>query len=170
MSENTTKNAEAVRVAYAGITGENIQLEGVKEHALSFHDFLEEWGKKKSDGVAITVYFIIYEFDAEGAKKVAGYALTVFESENNEPLDEAERSYKAETANMLIGAYLGSLSNLSGQNLRASIQPIFKSTVQNAAGILKNQLFKGNKEKRLALTEIHLKNHHKAQLYLLLKT
>lgn len=190
-NEFIQKSAEATREAYAKIVKEEVSLGEVKVSTTSFKDFLQGFSQQ-SERTVVLVYFILYRLESE-SKEIAGNALVIFDpvrgrsskddrrvsegdsasngvdGSDNTPLDERERSRLAEVGNMLIGAYLGSLSNLSDANLRASIQPIFKSTITQAAGLLENQLFRGDKEEEFSLVEIQLTNKGRVSLYVFLK-
>lgn len=167
-NEQIKQSAKAVKEAYGKIMNQEISLADVKTSKISFKNFLVQLQKEPLN-IIVMVYFIIYQFE-KGTPQVAGNALIIFGATNDTPLDEAERSRLAEIGNILIGKYLGCLSDLTGRNLRASIQPIFKTMTTEAIKILEDQLFRGDLDEELSLTEINLNNKkEKTNLYIFIK-
>jgi ribosomal protein L17 len=166
--QQTLTAAESTCKAYESFTKDMIALTKVETVKSSFSQFLTTFSTLETPAV-IVVYFAVYKVDANNKQQVAGYALVVLESDAESGMNEEKRSTMAETANILVGTYLASISNQSNQSLMASIQPIFKSTTGEAAKILQNQLFHGDTNKELNLTSIEMMDGFKTRLYVLLE-
>jgi hypothetical protein len=165
--EQTVKAAESACRAYESFTKEMMALTGVNTVQSSFSQFLSTFTTLDLPAV-IVVYFVVYRIGVDNKQEVAGYCVVVLESDGETQMEEDKRGITAETANVLVGTYLSSISNQSDQSLRASIQPIFKSSPDEAAKILQNQLFHGDTDKEMDLTSIEIMDGSKTRLYVLL--
>lgn len=168
-SEFIQKSAEATREAYQKVVEEEVDLGEVKSSKISFAKYLEEFNQQPPRTI-VMVYFIIYRLSKD-SKDVAGNAIIALDTDNDESFEEEQRSYMAEIGNILIGAYLSSLSDLSGDNLRVSapLQAVLKGSTSEAAKILEHQLFRGDKEDELFLAEISLQNKVRTSLHVFLR-
>jgi len=156
--ENSSK---AVADAYSKLTGGSVSLDKVGNSPLSFSTFLEEFSGDP-EKIVIVVYFLIYRLTGDTNKEPAGYALVSFDSDSKEFINEDKRSYLAEVANISIGAYLSSLSDLTVDNFRVStpIQAVVQGNTQTVSDTLRYQLFKGDLDKELSLTTIGLQKNN----------
>jgi len=147
MDKTITNSADASKKAYAKLLGREVNLTRLTSEQATFGEFLEEFGKRQ-DASVVLAYYLIYKTQAD-KKEVVGSAVVVFNS--------VDRLKGAEIGNILVGSYLSQFSNLSGQNLRASVnQAIFESGPQEAAKIVKYELFKGKLDKKKQLTSMEL--------------
>jgi len=137
-------SANASKAAYAKMLGKEVQLKNLTTTTTTFTRFVDEFAQRQEPSLVVA-YYLIYQLKAD-KKEVVGSATAVFNLVGS--------SKGAELGNILVGAYLSQLSNLSGQNYQASVnQAIFESNPQETAKILKYELFKGKSEKNKQLTQ-----------------
>ena len=162
------KSAEKAKETYSKILKQKVVLKKVRSKTISFRQFFDQF-KQEPARTVVVAFSLIYKLNKK-SKEFAGHSLLIFESDNL-PLDEEKRSYMLEVGNILAGSYLGSLSDLSGDNFISSapVVAIFKDDSKEAAEILKNQLYKSDMEEELSCEEIHFQNEKETAIYILLK-